>query len=215
MTRSRLLLHVVGLSAAVILTACKGATETPHASNAASASHDDDDDDEDDDRSSDDGSIFDLPLDLVDQNGTRLALRDLQGRVMVAAMTYTTCTSVCPRITEDMKAIEAQLSADAGRDVRFVLFSLDPGRDSPMALTRFAGEHRLNLERWRLLATSEDGVRNLAAVLGVKYAPMPDGEISHSAMIFVIDKTGVVRHRQVGLAQDSRPLVEALVKAQR
>ena len=53
---------------------------------------------------------------------------------MVAAMMYSACTSVCPRVTEDMKVIAAQVSAVERPDVRFVLFSLDPDRDTPAAL---------------------------------------------------------------------------------
>ena len=160
----------------------------------------------------DGASIFDLDLALVDQDGRQLALKDLGGHPMVAAMMYSSCTSVCPRVTEDMKAIAAQVSAGDRPDVRFVLFSLDPGRDTPAALRGFAAEHRLDSVRWRLLAASEDGVRDLAAVLGVKYRPDEAGQIAHSAMIFVIDRNGVVRHRQVGLGQDSRELVAALAQ---
>jgi protein SCO1/2 len=154
-------------------------------------------------------SIYGLDLALIDQDGRSLRLGDLHGSVLVAAMMYSSCKSVCPRVTEDMKGIERQLGPDAAR-TRFVLFSLDPGRDTPAALTRFAREHGLDRSRWRLLAASEDGVRELAAVLGVKYADAGGGEIAHSAMIFVIDRDGVVRHRQVGLAQDPGELLAAL-----
>jgi protein SCO1/2 len=113
-------------------------------------------------------------------------------------------------VTEDMKGIERQLDG-ADRDrVGFVLFSLDPGRDTPAALSRFAKEHDLEPSRWRLFAASEDGVRDLAAVLGVKYRRDEGGQIGHSAMIFVIDREGVVRHRQVGINQDPHDLITAL-----
>lgn len=154
-------------------------------------------------------SIFGLDLALVDQDGRALTLADLGGKTMLAAMVYTSCTSVCIMVTEQMKAIEQQV-AGVGDDVRYVLFSLDPGRDTPEALRAFARTHKLEGSRWRLMAASEDGVRDLAAVLGVKYQQEASGEIAHSAMIFVIDAKGVVRHRQVGVGKDSRDLVAAL-----
>lgn len=157
-------------------------------------------------------SIYALDLPFTDQDGRELALADLRGRVMIAAMMYSTCKSVCPRVTEDMKGIERQLSAQDRERVGFVLFSLDPGRDTPAALRAFAEARGLDLGRWRLLAASEDGVRDLAAVLGVKYAAEAGGEIAHSAMIFVIDRDGVVRHRQTGLSQDPRDLIAALAR---
>jgi protein SCO1/2 len=162
-----------------------------------------------------DPSIYSLDLSLTDQNGRTLALADLRGRVLVAAMIYTSCTAVCPRVTEDMKGVEKQLSVRDRTDVGFALFSLDPGRDTPAALRRFAAEHGLDLSRWRLFASSEDGVRDLAAVLGVKYKAEDNGEIAHSAIIFIIDREGVVRHRQVGLNPDSHELTTALAQAMR
>lgn len=165
--------------------------------------------------SSDDASsasIFALDLELIDQDGRRLTLADLEGRVMVAAMVYTSCTSVCLRVTEEVKKIEQQL-VGADRDVRYVLFSLDPGRDTPAAMRQFARAHHLDTSRWRLVAATEDGVRDLAAVLGVKYQQERDGEIAHSAMVFVIAADGVVRHRQVGIGQDPAELLDAVRRA--
>jgi protein SCO1/2 len=157
-------------------------------------------------------SIFDLDLDLIDQDGREMHLADLHGDVMVAAMVYTSCTSVCIMVTEQMKAIEQQL-AGVDDDVKYVLFSLDPGRDTPDAMRTFARDHKLDGSRWRLMAASEDGVRDLAAVLGVKYQQEENGEFAHSAMIFVIDDDGIVRHRQVGVGKDSTELVAAVRKA--
>lgn len=158
-------------------------------------------------------TIYDLDLQLTDQDGRTLALADLRGRVLVAAMIYSSCTSVCPRVTQDMKGVEKQLSGQDRKDVGFVLFSLDPGRDTPAALRRFAVEHALDPSRWRLFASSEDGVRDLSAVLGMKYKAEDNGEIAHSAMIFVIDREGVVRHRQLGLNPDPHELTAALAQA--
>ncbi len=156
-----------------------------------------------------DASIFDLDVTLIDQDGTRVRLADLAGQAMVVSMMYTSCTSVCPRVTEDMKSMERQLAARA-KSTKFVLFALDPGRDTPQALRQFAADHQLDVARWRLFATSEDGVRDLAAVLDVKYAPAASGDISHSALIVVVDQHGVVRHRQVGVGQDPKPLLDAI-----
>lgn len=162
-----------------------------------------------------DQSIYNLELSLIDQAGRTLTFADLRGRVLVAAMIYTSCTAVCPRVTEDMKGVEKQLSVQDRTNVGFVLFSLDPGRDTPAALHRFAVAHALDLSRWRLFASSEDGVRDLAAVLGVKYQAEDNGEIAHSATIFIIDRDGVVRHRQQGLNPDSHELIAALAQATR
>ncbi len=195
-TRTRQLIASVALAA--LFAACR---ERPAADANATSAHA---------STGDDASIYALDLALVDATGRTTHLADLRGQTLVAAMMYTSCTSVCPRVTEDMKTIERQLSARDKRGVSFVLFSLDPGRDTPEALRRFATMHQLDASRWRLFAESEDGARELAAVLGVKYKPDQDDGIAHSAMIVVIDRDGVVRHRQLGLVNDQRELIATL-----
>ncbi|MEO7190741.1 MAG: SCO family protein [Vicinamibacterales bacterium] len=160
-----------------------------------------------------DASLFALDLTFTDQDGRRVALRDLGGHVTLAAMMYSSCTSICPRVVEEMKAVERRLPPADRSGVHFVLFSIDAAHDTPETLRHFAGEHQLDTARWRLLVASEDGVRDLAAVLGLKYRLEPSGDIAHSAMLFVIDRTGVVRHRIEGTGTDSATVVAALERA--
>lgn len=196
---------VLALAAALALSGCGGGGAKHLPTTSASATRPGGD--------ADTISIYELDLRLIDQDGRALVLADLRGRVLIAAMMYSSCKSVCPRLTEDMKAIERRLGDVDRGDVGFVLFSLDPGRDTPAALRRFATEHHLDAHRWRLFAASEEGVRDLSAVLGVKSRPEESGEIAHSAMTFVIDREGVVRHRQLGLDQDPGGLVSAVERA--
>jgi protein SCO1/2 len=155
-------------------------------------------------------SLYDLDLALTESDGAARRLAELRDTVRVAAMMYTSCRSVCPRIAADMAAVARLLPEADRRRVGFVMFSLDPGRDSPRALRNFAREHDLDPRRWRLFSAAEEDVRTLAADLGVKSRPDEGGEIAHSAMIFVIDGRGVVRHRQVGLNQDPADLIAAV-----
>lgn len=159
------------------------------------------------------GSVYDLDLALTDEHGRVSRLADLAGRPVVAAMIYTSCTSVCPMITAEMKTIERQLGS-ASPDVQFALFSLDPHRDTPAALRQFATAHGLTSSRWRLFATSEEGVRELSAVFGLKYATEDTGDIAHSAEIIVIDRRGVIQHEQMGLTDgDAADLLRAVDRA--
>jgi protein SCO1/2 len=156
------------------------------------------------------GSLFDLPFALTDQDGRARHLSDLRGRPFVASMIYRRCTSVCPRITEDLRNLERALPSRDRARVRFVLFSLDPEHDTPEALRAFAAEHSLDPGRWTLLATHADDLRTLAAVLGVRYRPDEGGQIAHSALIAVVDGEGVIRHRQLGTGNDPGPLRSAV-----
>lgn len=95
----------------------------------------------------------------------------------------------------------------------FVLFSLDPERDTLEAFRRFAAEHALAHSRWILLAAAPEDMRTLAAVLGMRFRPEVDGEIAHSAVIAVVDSGGIVRHMELGLQKDMAPLVSAIERS--
>lgn len=155
-------------------------------------------------------SLFELTFPLTDSDGRSRHLDELRGRPFVASMVYTSCTSVCPRITADLQRLERALPADVRERTRFVLFSLDPKRDTPAALRAFARDHGLDSTRWTLLAAGPDDMRTLAAVLDVRFRPDPGGEIAHSAVIVVAGGDGVIRHRQAGLGTGDSALVAAV-----
>jgi protein SCO1 len=144
-----------------------------------------------------DYSVYELGSDWTDQQGRGRRLASLAGRVQVVAMVYTTCTHTCPSILAEMKRLEAGL---AGNDrVGFVFVSLDPGQDTPEQLARYAASARLDDDRWTLLTGTPEGVREMAALLGIRYREEAGGEISHSNTYLVLDAEGRIVHRQEGL----------------
>ncbi len=159
-------------------------------------------------------SLFELTFPLTDSQGRTRHLDELRGRPFVASMVYTSCTSVCPRITADLQRLERALPTDVRARTRFVLFSLDPERDTPAALRAFARDHGLDSTRWTLLAAGPDDMRTLAAVLDVRFRPDAGGEIAHSAVIVVAGGDGMIRHRQAGLGTGDSSLVAAVRAAQ-
>lgn len=155
-------------------------------------------------------SIYHLPGEWTDQDGRATTLAGLGGRVQVVAMVYTNCTFACPRILARMKAIEGRLSADARDDVGFVLVSIDPERDTPDRLRRFADDTRLDTDRWTLLNGADADVLALSVLLGVKYRATGDGEYAHSNVLTVLDRDGEIVGRSEGLNADPTPVLEAV-----
>ncbi|HEU4556689.1 MAG TPA: SCO family protein [Longimicrobium sp.] len=146
-----------------------------------------------------DFSVYDLEAPWRDQTGAVRPLGSLGGRVQVVAMTYTHCRHTCPMIVAEFKRIEAGLTADEAGKVGFVLFSLDPARDTPERLGQYARLARMQPERWTLLTGSDEQVRELAALLGTRYRPEAGGEFSHSNSYLVLDAQGHVIFRRDAL----------------
>jgi protein SCO1/2 len=68
--------------------------------------------------------------------------------------------------------------------------------------------------RWRLLRAPEDTVREIAAVLGIKYRRLPDGNFNHSSIITLLDPDGVVIVRAEGIGGSHAALLRSLRAAQ-
>ena len=58
----------------------------------------------------------------------------------------------------------------------------------------------------------EDKIRELAAALNFKYEKKGEGDYTHSFMIFVLDKDGVIKAKIDSASQDKAVLVDALNK---
>lgn len=143
-------------------------------------------------------SVYQLASSWKDQSGNELQLGKFQGRPLILAMIYTSCKDTCPLIVSDMQKIEKALPSAVLAQVQFALFSFDTTRDTPDKLGRYAGAHGLDLKRWVLLTGSVDSVRELAAVLGIRYRKLRSGDYSHSSLITVLDSNGVISYQQKG-----------------
>ena len=143
-------------------------------------------------------SIYNLESVWMRQDGVKIHLDSLQGRPLIVAMVYTSCTEICPLIVEDMKKIEAALPPQIRDKVGFALFSFDPARDTPKRLQAFAQERGLNLHHWALFHGEAKAVRELAAVLGVRYRRDANGDFDHAAILSFLDADGIILDQKTG-----------------
>jgi protein SCO1 len=158
-----------------------------------------------------DHSIYHLESEWWNQHGEVQPLEGLAGRVQVISMAYTHCSYACPRILMDMKRIEGQLG-DPER-LGFVLVSIDPERDTPDRLRDFAESTRLGAEAWTLLGGSDGDILELATLLGIRFRAEGEGEFAHSNTILVLNPSGEIVYRQLGLGEDLTPMLDAIRKA--
>jgi protein SCO1/2 len=107
---------------------------------------------------------------LTDQDGKPFGNRDLDGRIWVADFVFTTCPSVCPRMTETMSALQTWLTNRAlGGRVHLVSISVDPARDTPEKLRAYAERFHARPAGWTFLTGPQKTVED-AVVHGFKVA---------------------------------------------
>ncbi|MEP6259961.1 MAG: SCO family protein [Gillisia sp.] len=155
-------------------------------------------------------SIYNLPATWTTQDNKDIELKDLQGNVLVMVMIYTSCTAACPRLVADMRNIEKQMpQKDLGK-LKFIMVSIDPETDTPQRLKDFSVENQMVKDHWMFLRGTPEDTREFAAVLAVSYKQISPIDFSHSNIISVFDKEGVMVHQQEGLGVDNIETIEAI-----
>jgi protein SCO1 len=158
------------------------------------------------------GSVYWLDDAWTTQRNASVRLADFEGKPVVMAMVFTHCGYACPMIVRDMKRIGARLPADQNEDVQYVLVSLDPDRDTPEQMQRFASAHRLDPDQWTMLRGTKSQVRMLAAALGIRYRQESDGQFAHSNLVTILDASGEIALQQRGLEVDGVAASETITR---
>jgi protein SCO1 len=153
-------------------------------------------------------SLYTIADTFETQHFEKVTLASFAGKPTVVGMVFTNCGYACPRLTSDMKGIAGKLK-DNKEKVNFVLITFDTDRDTPPQLEKFA--RQMDLDRnWILLHGNEISVRTLSVLLNVQYEKDADGNFSHSNLISVLDKNGVLDFQKEGLEADHKETVHRI-----
>lgn len=143
-------------------------------------------------------SIYQLDGQFTADNGPAFSLGELRGRPVVLSMFFASCGYACPLLVTDMLAIQGRLPAELRGQAVFVLVSFDVARDSAEVLAQYRATRGLDLS-WVLLRGEDAPVRELAALLGVKFKQETDGMFAHSNLVTILNAEGEVVHQRIGL----------------
>mgnify|MGYP002777055108 CR=1 FL=1 len=157
-------------------------------------------------------SVYLLDADLLDQDGKRWPWRAQRGRPRVVGMFYTSCQFICPLIIDSGRAVERALAPAVRARLGVTLISMDPARDTPAALAKVAAARKLDTHRWTLASPRPDEVRAVAAVLGVRYRALDDGEFNHTSALVLLDAEGRVLARTERMGSQPDPAFVAQVR---
>ncbi|HZX26125.1 MAG TPA: SCO family protein [Telluria sp.] len=137
-------------------------------------------------------SVYQLAANLQDQDGKSFTFASLRGKPLVISMFYTSCEYVCPMLVDTIERDEQALSADERAQLKTLLVTFDPERDDAATLKTTAQKRNLDPARWTLARTDAATVRKLAAVLGIQYRKLQNGDFNHSTIVVLLDTEGRV-----------------------
>ncbi|MCK9401926.1 MAG: SCO family protein [Chitinophagaceae bacterium] len=146
---------------------------------------------------------------LQNQLGNAVSLYDKPGKIIVADFFFTSCRSICPRLTANMaKLQESFLRGGNIRKkvdssiVQFISFTVDPEHDSVSVLKDYADRFHVNHDNWWMLTGSRDSIYKFAfEELKVdKFSEEPiSPDFVHTSRFVLIDKAYKVRGYYNGL----------------
>jgi len=96
---------------------------------------------------------------LVERSGKKITLAELRGKVWIADFIYTNCADTCPLQTADMAKLQEHWINES--DLELVSFSIDPERDTPRVLLRYAARFKADAKRWLFLTGGKKEIARL------------------------------------------------------
>lgn len=146
---------------------------------------------------------------LVNQLGDTVSLNQtLKAKILVIDFIFTTCPSVCPKLTGNMKMLQRAFRRDPKKersmddDVQLISITVNPGADSFQALRIYADRFGANHDRWWFLTGDKDKIYDYARnELGLSLQPgdSNEGDFIHTQKIVVVDRERYIRGYYEGL----------------
>lgn len=131
---------------------------------------------------------------LTDQQNHSVSSESLGATVQVVDFFFTSCASICPRMTANMKLVqEAFVSAPA---LRLLSFTIDPENDTVERLREYGEEHGIDPRRWSLLTGDEDVILELSKGFKVRAFEEMHGEernLIHDGTFVLVDPQRRIR----------------------
>ena len=131
---------------------------------------------------------------FTNQLGTQVSLDDLKGKVIVLNFFFTSCPSICPGLTRNMKRLQDSYKKN-DNIVQFISVSVDPERDSVPKLRAFADRYNANHDSWWFVTGDKKEIYDFA--LKEIKASIADVNVDtafvHTENFFMLDTNRIVR----------------------
>jgi len=141
---------------------------------------------------------------LIDQSGKSFQLHDLQGKVVVVAFVYTSCSDVCPLITAAVRQVQSHLSQKERENSHLLTVTTDPEIDSPKVLASYAKRYGAELSGWSFLTGKESALKSVWKNFGVGVERKARGLVDHTPLLAIVDRRRVLRFVYIGPSPEAK-----------
>lgn len=140
---------------------------------------------------------------LVNQNGDTITEANYEGKIYVADFFFTTCPSICPIMTENMRVLQAEILDDP--EVLLLSHSVTPDIDSVDQLKKYALEKGVVDSKWNLVTGDKKQIYELARKSYLAAKSDGDGgpyDMIHTENFILVDKEKRIRGTYDGTNQE-------------
>ncbi len=131
---------------------------------------------------------------FTNQNGKLITEKEYENYIYVADFFFTTCPTICPKMTNNMVWLQNQLKKYP--NVKLLSFSVTPDIDTPEVLKKYALEKGVDDARWNLVTGDKKEIYYLArkSYLAVKTGKAEEYfDMVHTENFILIDKNKRIR----------------------
>jgi len=131
---------------------------------------------------------------LTDQAGEAVTNKDFEDKIYVADFFFTTCPSICPKMTASLSELSAFYKDD--KDIMFLSHSVTPIKDSVPVLAAYAEKHHINHDTWKLVTGDKKHIYELARRSYFAVTTEGDGGVKdfiHTENFILVDKGRKIR----------------------
>lgn len=131
---------------------------------------------------------------LINQNGDTITAADYKGKIYIADFFFTTCPTICPKMTKNMKSIQDRLLHDD--EIMLLSHSVTPEIDTVQQLKRYALENGVNDAKWNLVTGDKKQIYQLARKSYMAVKTEGDGgpfDMIHTENFILVDQKGRIR----------------------
>jgi len=133
-------------------------------------------------------------LALTNQDGQAVRVDQLKDKWSLLFFGYTFCPDICPATLAQLRQLQGMLPAAAKDQLRVVLVTVDPQRDTPEQLKKYLSFFDAGFQG---LTGAQDDIQKLASAVSIPYIPADTSQenytVDHSGNLVVIGPDGSQR----------------------
>ncbi len=97
---------------------------------------------------------------FLNQDSILITEKNIEGKIHVANFIFTSCGSICPTMTRNMKIVSDSLKNE--KSLSFLSYSVTPWIDKPSVLKKFKEKNQIQNKNWHFLTGSKSSIYQLA-----------------------------------------------------